>query len=259
MQMRLRAGRVIRAGFGQKDRESIGLAAFLIGAGNMQSLCAEMNWHVLVIKPKVPAPIRSKTMTDTPAEIARVAAGPKIYGATILTADGDYFDFVNPRVGITLNAIARGLANTCRFGGQCLRYYSVAEHSVWVSRLVPPEFAIVGLMHDAPEAFTGDMVKPLKEELPDFQIVEDRVERAVFAAFNLPLPLPPEVKAVDRIMLATEQRQIMNKNNEWKWTHKTQPADIVIDCLMPDAAYAMFMDWAVELGLAPPLKEQNND
>ena len=182
-------------------------------------------------------------------EIARVAAGPKIYGATILTADGDYFDFVNPRVGITLNAIARGLANTCRFGGQCLRYYSVAEHSVWVSRLVPPEMAIIGLMHDAPEAFVGDMPKPLKEELPDYQAVEDRVERAVFAAFNLPLPLPKEVKVADRVMLATEQFQIMKNNHDWKWTRGTERADIEIACLGPDDAYAFFMERAAELGM----------
>jgi len=78
MQMRLRAGRVRRAGFGQKDRESIGLAAFLIGAGNMQSLCAEMNWHVLVIKPKVPAPIRSKTMTDKERDDALIAEKKKL-------------------------------------------------------------------------------------------------------------------------------------------------------------------------------------
>ena len=90
--MRLRAGRVRRAGFGQKDRESIGLAAFLIGAGNMQSLCAEMNWHVLVIKPKVPAPIRSKTMTkDKERDDALIAENllkARIDRAVELAGDG---------------------------------------------------------------------------------------------------------------------------------------------------------------------------
>lgn len=53
-----------------------------------------------------------------------------IRGATILTVDGRYFDFDAPDAGgITLNAVARGLANTVCFGGQCERFYSVAEHS----------------------------------------------------------------------------------------------------------------------------------
>lgn len=171
-----------------------------------------------------------------------------ISGPTILTADGVYFSYDFPIAGITLNAIARGLSNTCRFAGQCSRFYSVAEHSVWVSRIVPREHALAGLFHDAAEAFICDMPKPLKEMLPDYKTVEARVEAAVFAALGLDATLPPEVKHADRVMLATEQRQIMFNHDEWKWTADTPAEGIVIEGLLPQQAYEAFIVRAQELG-----------
>lgn len=168
-----------------------------------------------------------------------------ISGPTILTADGYYFDYLAPhRDAITINAIARGLANTCRFAGQCRQFYSVAEHSIWVSRLVPPELALEGLLHDAAESFICDMPKPLKEMLPDYKAVEQRVEAAVLGVFGI-ASLPADVKRADRIMLLTEQRQLMNNRDAWRWTEGVEPADIALECLSPDEAYAAFVDrWA---------------
>lgn len=173
----------------------------------------------------------------------------RTYAPTILTTDGRYFDFTDPDpAAITLNAIARGLANTCRFGGQCRSFYSVAEHSIWVSRLVPPHLAVHGLLHDAAEAFIGDMPKPLKEMLPDYKRVEAQVEAVLFAQFGF-ISLPPEVKQIDRVMLATEQRQIMNNRDRWVGTD--EPAEIVLECLLPEQAYRAFMCRALELELLP--------
>jgi uncharacterized protein len=172
-----------------------------------------------------------------------------ISGPTILTADGVYFSYDHPGEGITLNAIARGLANTCRFAGQCSRFYSVAEHSVWVSRIVPEEHALAGLFHDAAEAFICDMPKPLKEMLPDYKAVEARIEAVVFAALGLDAKLPSEVKHADRVMLATEQRQIMFNHDEWKWTADTPLQGVVIEGLLPQQAYEAFIVRAQELGM----------
>lgn len=173
-----------------------------------------------------------------------------IEGPTILTADGLYFSYKVPDAGcFTMNAIARGLSNTCRFGGQCDPFYSVAEHSVWVSRLVPPEHAVAGLLHDAAEAFICDMPKPLKEILPDYQAIERDVEAKLFPALGLPVELPAEVKDADRVMLATEQVQLMSNRDKWKWTDKVKPLDVHLDCLSPQRAYDAFMARAFELGL----------
>lgn len=182
---------------------------------------------------------------------ARMMGHAVIRGATILTADGLYFDYDAPDPAtITLHAIARGLANTCRFGGQCERFYSVAEHSVYVSELVPPEFALAGLLHDAAEAFICDMPKPLKELLPDYKAVERRVEAAVLAKFGV-TGLPLQVKRADTIMLATEQQQLMRNHDRWKWTDSYAPADLAIICWSPEEAYDVFLERAAELGLRP--------
>jgi hypothetical protein len=173
-----------------------------------------------------------------------------IKGATILTADGLYFDFLNPSADcVTLNAIARGLSNACRFGNQCQPFYSVAEHSIWVSRIVPPDMALAGLFHDAAEAFILDMPKPLKEILPDYKSIEKRVEAVVFPKLGLPSTLPPEVKLADRQMLATEQLVLMKNKDVWKWTDGVQPvASVRLQCFQPSAAYHAFIARARELG-----------
>lgn len=176
---------------------------------------------------------------------------------TILTCEGIYFNFLHPREGISIEAIARGLSNICRFNGQTERFYSVAEHSVWVSRLVAPEYAAAALMHDAAEAFIGDVTKPLKNLLADYQAVEERVEQAVWHAFGLPAALHPTIKTADRQMLWIEQRQIMRNADGWVGTeppegvHGTPDQDAIqLECLAPAAAYRLFMDRAIELCLA---------
>ncbi len=180
-----------------------------------------------------------------------------ILGPTILTADGHYFNFEQPDPAhFTLNAIATGLANTCRFGGQCRRFYSVAEHSIWVSRIVPPEHALAGLFHDAAEAFIGDIPKPLKEMLPDYQAVEARIEAVMFPALGLPVKLPPEVKRADRVMLATEQLQLMRNHDRWKWTGEVMPIETPLDIFDPDDAYAAFIFRARELGVRSQIDQK---
>jgi len=166
----------------------------------------------------------------------------RIIGPTILLASGNYFDLLAPEHStFTIEDVAHGLSNTCRFAGQCIRFYSVAQHSVIVSQHVPPEFAFAGLMHDAAEAFIGDITKPLKDILPDYRALEKRIEAAVLQRFGLPAVMPPEVKEIDVVMLATEQAQLMRNRDDWNYTRGRTPIPIEIPAMGPEAAKAAFL------------------
>jgi hypothetical protein len=117
---------------------------------------------------------------------------------------------------IDIRDIAHALSLINRYTGHTLVPYSVAQHSVHVSNLVGDEFAKWGLMHDASEAYLGDVSRPLKSMLPDYKLLEEMVQRAVADKFGLTLPIPPEVKAADNVALMAEKRDLMGSDlGDW--------------------------------------------
>ncbi len=134
----------------------------------------------------------------------------------IMLASGVLFDLTNPAGSpMSLQDIAHGLGRVCRFAGQTNRFYSVAEHCFHVARLVPVELARVALLHDASEAFIGDVTRPLKALLPDYQAIEARIEAVIEDVFLTPAERDlggfkaPAVKAADLAMCLVEARELM--------------------------------------------------
>ena len=133
----------------------------------------------------------------------------------ILTRSGRIFRFDAPTPAmVNIFDIAHALSYICRFTGHVNAFYSVAQHSVMVSFIVPPADALAGLLHDATEAYLGDVSRPLKQLLPQYQALETLAHQAIFEHFGLDPVLPASVHHADQIMLVTEKRDLMPRRSE---------------------------------------------
>lgn len=130
--------------------------------------------------------------------------------AALQTASGIYFQLLEPRVeDVSILDIARALSQINRYTGHTRVAYSVAEHSVRASKLVDPQYALIALLHDAHEAYVGDVSHPLKALLPTYREIEAGVQLVVLEAFGLAAWIPAQVKWADRYMLAWERRDLL--------------------------------------------------
>ena len=138
------------------------------------------------------------------------------------TFTGKQFWPLDPRPEeIDITDIAWSLSNQCRFLGHSSRFYSVAEHSIWVSHHCL-QFPLEGLLHDAAEAYLSDVPHPLKPCLYGFQEIEDNLLLIIFKKYDLKWPLPLEVKRIDKALLQDEQGQLMPFPPE-RWLQITEP------------------------------------
>jgi uncharacterized protein len=116
----------------------------------------------------------------------------------------------------------------CRYGGHCSRFYSVAEHSVAVSYLVPSGMALEGLLHDAAEAYIGDVPRPLKSLLgPTYSYLEARIMTAINERWGIDIVdkyWDATLKWADNTMLHTEMLAMMAPPPE-PWVEMPPPIE----------------------------------
>ena len=143
---------------------------------------------------------------------------------------------------VVIEDIAHGLAYQCRFNGQTHEFYSVAQHSLIVASLVPTDLRLAALLHDAAEAYLGDMVKPLKVLLPAFGAIEDQVSAIIAAAFGIDFSDYGPIKRADLIALATEKRDLMPHSAErWAYLDDIRPLTEPIVTMSPGEAKQAFL------------------
>lgn len=145
--------------------------------------------------------------------------------------------------------IAHSLSLLCRYNGHIDRFLSVAEHCVLLSRAVEPEDALWALLHDATEAYVGDMVRPLKIQQPSFVQAEDRVMAAICGRFGLGLEMPLGVKSADSRIILNERAVLMPRaQNVWKSLEGLDPLPVVITGWQPREAELAYFARLQELG-----------
>lgn len=140
--------------------------------------------------------------------------------ASLQTYSGGRVSVMNPQPEeINIQDVAIALAKQCRFNGHCSEFYSVAEHCVrgaklaleWYGLGVAKEF----LLHDATEAYMGDMIRPVKRMIPQFEEMEQVFWKAISTKYKVPYIHSAEVHYLDNVMVTWEKRDLLPNAEEW--------------------------------------------
>ena len=105
--------------------------------------------------------------------------------------------------------MAHHLAKLERYNGAGQWPYSVGQHSLHVAEALPRAYKLQGLLHDATEAYLGDVVSPLKVMLPKYRKIEQNVMRAICRRFEITFPRPDIIKRADQAVMAAEMEQVV--------------------------------------------------
>lgn len=158
--------------------------------------------------------LQTAALTAGGGNVAKKKTEEEDRGPWMQTYSGRQFYPLNPSPNdVDIKDIAQALSQMCRFNGHTDLFYSVGQHCVEVSQAVPGKFALQALLHDAAEAYVGDMIRPLKHGVPAlydvYAPIEDDILACVMERFSLPTKLPQEVEDADLLVLATEARDVM--------------------------------------------------
>jgi 5'-nucleotidase len=178
-------------------------------------------------------------------------------GNTIRLRSGLYLDLADPQPDqFEFSDIAGALSKICRFGGQCERFYSVAEHSWHAAKVaesdsLPLDTQAAVLMHDAAEAFIGDVVKPLKVMLSDYLAIEQRMEAAIAEKFTLDFEREKySIREIDHAMLIAERQVLFSPDcNSWVGQSEARKIKLHVQCWEPSMAELRFASRAIVAGV----------
>lgn len=189
----------------------------------------------------------------------------------IETYTGKKFYLVNPELKtIDILDIAHSLSMQCRFNGHSKFYYSVAQHSVLLTRWAIANglqhLALTFLLHDASEAYLCDIPRPFKHMLTNYKELEISLEKVIAHKFGTIFPFPKVLKIADTRILTDERRALMRPIEHNIWTLPDgckEPLGVTIDSWDPLIAKSEFLNlyWQIlnnanSLSYSSELEEQ---
>lgn len=167
----------------------------------------------------------------------------------IETATGRQFPYSDPfNAPWCIEDVAEALSKLCRYNGHTTRFYSVAEHCVLMTRWaietrvgLDNHELLTLLLHDAAEAYLGDVPSPLKGLLPDYKALELQFDEAAAQHFGTIYPFPSWLKAYDARILVDERAQVMTETKHVWGADGLRPLGVRVECLTPWQARDAFL------------------
>lgn len=168
---------------------------------------------------------------------------PPRHGDFMQTYTGRKFWPLDPRPEeVFIEDIAHSLSLQCRYAGHCVRFYSVAEHSVlmarWLLDNVDARTAFHGLLHDAPEAYVVDVPRPLKPFLSNYKEAEAKVWSSIARRYGLAAAMPEAVHKADARIIADELVNLLPM--DWHGRH-SDGLGVTLEYWTPEEAEVEFL------------------
>lgn len=167
---------------------------------------------------------------------------------SLVTSNGRIIDLINPHSdSIDVIDIAHGLSQLSRYGGHALHFYSVAQHCCMVADLVPAEDRLAALLHAAPSAYLGEVIRPVQQLLPQYTTLERSVWFAICDHFGIDIALPDSVEAAKQIAMATERMDLLHERTpKWGCLEGVQPLDGPLYPWSPEEARVRYLNRLLE-------------
>jgi len=152
---------------------------------------------------------------------------------------------------LEIRDIAHHLSNICRYNGATNKFYSVAEHSLLIARQLshynqPANYVMTGLMHDACEAYLGDIITPIKGFIPDFKHLENQLQAMIYdwCGCGMDYNALMAVSDLDERIQVNEALLLFNKiPKQWNFKTAGVPLFTPIKCLSPDKVERDFINY----------------
>lgn len=161
---------------------------------------------------------------------------------------GGQFYLLDPRPEeVDIRDIAHALSQACRYRGMCLRFYSVLEHSMLLATYAQTVLGkslkdiLLALLHDAHEAYTGDITSPVKNMYPEIRDFERTIQDMIQAKYGLAGGKPEWLDEIDQRIRWDEKASLMVPRKDWQGMHEGGALGVAVQCWEPHRAEGIFL------------------